>query len=130
MAYPKNRQSRKGADKKRPMKRHSATVSHYDFPEHAMDYDALSTVQKLQRFGYLAYFVGGCVRDILLGKTPKDFDIVTSARPQEVRQIFRNARLIGRRFKLAHLHFQQGKILKLPPLDNRLPKIRLKTELL
>lgn len=98
--------------KQKHHKKRSAIISHYQFPEHAMDYDALSTVQKLQRFGYLAYFVGGCVRDILLGKVPKDFDIVTSARPQEVRQIFRNARLIGRRFKLAHLHFKNEKILE------------------
>ena len=111
MTYSKKR-PKKGYDTQRSTNKHSAKISYYEFPEHALDSDALSTVQRLQRFGYLAYFVGGCVRDILLGKVPKDFDIVTSARPQEVRQIFRNARLIGRRFKLAHLHFHHGKILE------------------
>ena len=87
-------------------------ITSYRFPKQAMDYDALSIVQRLQRFGYLAYFVGGCVRDVLLGHLPKDFDIVTSAHPREIRKIFRNAHLIGRRFKLAHLHFPRGKILE------------------
>jgi len=49
--------------------------------------------------------VGGCVRDLLLGREPKDFDVVTDASPEEVRQVFRNCRLIGRRFRLAHVHF-------------------------
>lgn len=87
-------------------------ITAYRFPEYAMDHDALSIIQRLQRFGYLAYFVGGCVRDALLGHVPKDFDIVTSAHPREIRKIFRNAHLIGRRFKLAHLHFPRGKILE------------------
>lgn len=91
---------------------HSPVVTPYRFPERAMDYDALSIIQRLQRFGYLAYFVGGCVRDVLLDQTPKDFDIVTSAHPREIRKIFRNAHLIGRRFKLAHLHFPKGKVLE------------------
>jgi poly(A) polymerase len=91
---------------------HSPVVTPYRFPERVMDYDALSIIQRLQRFGYLAYFVGGCVRDVLLDQTPKDFDIVTSAHPREIRKIFRNAHLIGRRFKLAHLHFSKGKVLE------------------
>ena len=49
--------------------------------------------------------VGGCVRDIILGRTPKDFDVATSATPNEVRGLFRNCRIIGRRFRLAHIHF-------------------------
>jgi poly(A) polymerase len=84
----------------------------YTIPSHRIDQDALHVVQRLQRFGYLAYFVGGCVRDSLLDSSPKDFDLVTSARPRELRQIFRNCRLIGRRFQLAHLHFGPHKILE------------------
>ncbi|WP_298135510.1 polynucleotide adenylyltransferase PcnB [Acidiferrobacter sp.] len=66
---------------------------------------ARQVVERLQDAGYTAYLVGGCVRDLILGKEPKDFDVVTQARPEEIRQVFRNARLIGRRFRLAHVHF-------------------------
>lgn len=76
-----------------------------------IDPDALKVVRRLQRFGHAAYLVGGCVRDLLLKRTPKDFDVVTSAKPNEVRKLFRNCRLIGRRFRLAHIHFR-GKIIE------------------
>lgn len=66
---------------------------------------AVSIVERLQSAGYQAYLVGGCVRDLLLGITPKDFDVATSATPEQVRAEFRNARIIGRRFKLVHIHF-------------------------
>ncbi len=76
-----------------------------------IDADALKVVRRLQRFGHLAYLVGGCVRDLLLKRSPKDFDVATSAKPNEIRKVFRNCRLIGRRFRLAHIHFQ-GKIIE------------------
>lgn len=60
---------------------------------------------KLKKEGFDAFLVGGCVRDLLLGREPKDFDVATNADPDEVRRIFRNCRLIGRRFRLAHVHF-------------------------
>jgi poly(A) polymerase len=60
---------------------------------------------RLSKANYQAYLVGGCVRDLLLGREPKDFDVVTDAHPEEVRGVFRNCRLIGRRFRLAHVHF-------------------------
>ena len=60
---------------------------------------------RLRQSGYQAFLVGGGVRDLLLGREPKDFDVATDARPDEVRGIFRNCRLIGRRFRLAHVHF-------------------------
>ncbi len=60
---------------------------------------------RLKESGYQAFLVGGGVRDLLLGREPKDFDIVTDARPEQVRGVFRNSRLIGRRFRLAHVHF-------------------------
>lgn len=66
---------------------------------------AVSVVEKLQQSGYEAFLVGGCVRDLMLDITPKDFDVATSATPEQVRATFRNARLIGRRFKLVHVHF-------------------------
>ncbi|PBP86715.1 poly(A) polymerase [Pseudomonas syringae] len=64
---------------------------------------AVNIVERLQNAGYQAYLVGGCVRDMMLNITPKDFDVATSATPEQVRAEFRNARIIGRRFKLVHI---------------------------
>ena len=66
---------------------------------------AISVVERLQNAGYQAYLVGGCVRDLQLGIQPKDFDVATNATPEQVRAEFRNARIIGRRFKLVHVNF-------------------------
>ena len=66
---------------------------------------ALKVLYKLRQEGYAAHLVGGGVRDLLLGHEPKDFDVATDATPEQVRQVFRNCRLIGRRFRLAHVHF-------------------------
>lgn len=69
-------------------------------------YQALSVCQKLKQAGHSAYIVGGCVRDLLLNKIPKDFDISTSAKPEEIKALFgRNCILVGRRFRLAHLRY-------------------------
>ena len=65
---------------------------------------ALKVLAILQREGFTAYLVGGGVRDLLLGRHPKDFDIATDAGPQQVRRVFHNCRLIGRRFRLAHVY--------------------------
>jgi poly(A) polymerase len=62
-------------------------------------------LNRLKDAGYESLLVGGCVRDLLLGREPKDFDVVTDARPEEIRKLFHNARLIGRRFRLAHVRF-------------------------
>ncbi|MEC9047329.1 MAG: polynucleotide adenylyltransferase PcnB [Planctomycetota bacterium] len=80
----------------------------------ALDVDAVRAVTRLIDKGYEAYLVGGCVRDLLLDRTPKDYDIATEARPAQVKRTFsRNCRIIGRRFKLAHLHFHRNtKILE------------------
>jgi poly(A) polymerase len=67
--------------------------------------NALKVLYRLHQQGYEAYLVGGGVRDLLLGLHPKDFDVVTNAKPEEVRRVFRNCRLIGRRFRLAHVYF-------------------------
>jgi poly(A) polymerase len=67
--------------------------------------NALKVLYRLNEAGYSAHLVGGCVRDILLDRQPKDFDIATSALPEEVRKLFRNCRLIGKRFRLAHIIF-------------------------
>src|ERR1700683_1601432 len=79
-------------------------------PEHvisrsAVSPNALKVLYRLKDAGYQAFLVGGAVRDLLLGLTPKDFDVATNALPEEVWRLFRNCRLIGRRFRLAHVHF-------------------------
>ena len=86
-------------------------------PEHPIsrkdiDPDALRILYRLHRHGFTAYLVGGCVRDLLLGKTPKDFDVATDAHPRQIRDLFRNSRLIGRRFRLAHVYFPGGKYIE------------------
>ncbi|WP_333606591.1 polynucleotide adenylyltransferase PcnB [Arsukibacterium sp.] len=67
--------------------------------------NALKVLYRLKDAGFDAYLVGGCIRDLLLGIQPKDFDVVTNAHPEQVKQVFRNCRLIGRRFRLAHVVF-------------------------
>ena len=70
-----------------------------------IDPDALKVLYRLADAGYTAYLVGGGVRDLLMGRKPKDFDVGTSAKPNEVKRVFRNCFLIGRRFRLAHVRF-------------------------
>jgi poly(A) polymerase len=70
-----------------------------------IDKHALKVLYRLHNAGYHACLVGGAVRDLLLGVTPKDFDVATNATPEQVNKLFRNCRLIGRRFRLAHVHF-------------------------
>jgi len=72
-----------------------------------VDGEAVSIIRKLKSAGHDAYIVGGAVRDLILGKKPKDFDIVSSATPLKIRKIFRNSRIIGRRFRLVHIYFGQ-----------------------
>ena len=70
-----------------------------------IDPDALKVLYRLQQFNYVAYLVGGSVRDLLLGRKPKDFDIGTDAHPYQIKKLFRNCWIIGRRFRLAHVRF-------------------------
>lgn len=97
------------------------THNNYPFEVHQLaidkiDPDALYVMEKLRAHGHTAYLVGGSVRDLLLDKKPKDFDISTSAEPEQIKQIFRNCILIGRRFRLAHIRFGK-KYWKSPPSD-------------
>lgn len=78
--------------------------------QHKIDFahissNALNVIKVLQGAGYSAYLVGGCVRDLLLGGTPKDFDVATSATPEQVKRLFRSALIIGRRFRIVHVRF-------------------------
>lgn len=77
-----------------------------------IDYDALQVMYRLIRNGFRTFMVGGAVRDLLLGITPKDVDVATEAKPEEVRRIFRNSRIIGRRFRLAHVFFRDNKTIE------------------
>jgi poly(A) polymerase len=84
-----------------------------------IDEEALKVLYRLHRHGFLAYLVGGSVRDLLLGKVPKDFDVATNAHPHEINALFRNSRLIGRRFRLVQVFFRGGKIVELSTFRSR-----------
>ena len=80
-------------------------VAAEDIDHRALDQDALRVVSKLRRNGFEAYFVGGCVRDLKLGRVPKDYDLATNAHPRQIKRLFHNGRIIGRRFKLVHIFY-------------------------
>src|SRR5436853_189501 len=79
--------------------------SEHSISRRDIDSDALKVLYRLHEHNYIAYLVGGSVRDLLLGRRPKDFDIGTSAHPHQVKKLFRNCWIIGRRFRLAHVKF-------------------------
>jgi poly(A) polymerase len=82
----------------------SPAESHRIDPD-AIAAEAVKVLRRLSRHGFDAYLVGGCVRDLLLGRPPKDFDVATNARPRQIKRLFRNSRIIGRRFRLVHVRF-------------------------
>ncbi|HOW84924.1 MAG TPA: hypothetical protein P5119_06170 [Candidatus Aminicenantes bacterium] len=77
-----------------------------------IDPDCLKVLYRLNGHGFIAYLVGGAVRDLMLGRRPADFDVGTNAHPNQIKKLFRNAFLIGRRFRLAHVRFQGGKVIE------------------
>ena len=82
------------------------------FDKKFLDQDALKIVKKLTNSGFESYLVGGCIRDILLDHKPKDFDIATSATPEQIHKLFKRSRIIGRRFKLVHIMFSARKFIE------------------
>jgi poly(A) polymerase len=88
-----------GPDEREAVRRRGA------IPPALLDEHAVTVVRRLQRHGHEAYLVGGCVRDLIAGLEPKDFDVATDAHPGRIKRLFRNARIIGRRFRLAHIVF-------------------------
>ena len=82
------------------------------FDKKLIDKDAQKVVKTLSKAGHEAYLVGGCIRDLLLGHKPKDFDIATSATPEQVHKTFKRSRLIGRRFRLVHIMFSSRKYIE------------------
>ena len=87
--------------------------------EQDIEQEALKVLYRLRDAGYSGYLVGGGVRDIYLGNTPKDFDISTNARPGQLRKLFRNSRTIGRRFRLVQVFFRGNKIIEVSTLRSR-----------
>ena len=106
---PADRPQRSAAD---PAIHRGPNIVHRPIPAADLDPDAVKIVERLTRFDHKAYLVGGCVRDLLLERAPKDFDVATSATPRQIKRVFRNCRIIGRRFRLAHIYFQNGKIIE------------------
>ena len=102
---PKSAPSKPGAPV--IVKREEHTIS-----RSRIDEDALKILNRLTRYNHTAYLVGGGVRDLLLDRVVKDYDIATSAHPNEIKNLFRNCRLIGRRFRLAHILFRGGKVIE------------------
>ena len=83
------------------------TKEEHKIPLSEIDLDAITIVRRLNDYGFTAYIVGGAVRDLIVGRTPKDFDIVTDATPSRIKKIFHNSRIIGKRFRLVHVIFGQ-----------------------
>lgn len=98
---------RPGTEKVRILKKPKHRISRLD-----IDPDALKIIYRLNSQGFVAYLTGGAVQNLMQGITPKDFDLVTDARPGQIKKRFRNAFIIGRRFRLAHIHFKDGKYIE------------------
>ena len=81
------------------------TADEHGIKLNQIDRDAIHIIEKLKKAGFKAYLVGGAVRDLLLGNSPKDFDLVTDALPNQIRKLFRNSRIIGKRFRLVHIFY-------------------------
>ena len=82
------------------------------FDQKLLDKDALKVVKTITKAGFEAYLVGGCVRDLLLGLEPKDFDVATNAKPEQIHKLFKRSRIIGRRFRLVHVMFSARKFIE------------------
>ena len=93
--------------------------SKHPISRNAIDEEALKVLYRLHHHGFLAYLVGGSVRDLLLGRTPKDFDVATNAHPHEINALFRNSRIIGRRFRLVQVYFRGGKVIEVSTFRSR-----------
>ena len=83
------------------------TAKEHSIHRSDIDPDAVRIAYRLKSAGHCAYIVGGAVRDLLVGRTPKDFDVVTDAPPRKLKRLFRNSRIIGKRFRLVHIYFKE-----------------------
>lgn len=117
-----SRESRIPAEESGPAAAAEPTIfpeSEHPIREQQLDREALKVLYRLRDAGFKGYLVGGGVRDLFLGKKPKDFDISTDARPGELRRLFRNSRTIGRRFRLVQVFFRGNKIIEVSTLRSR-----------
>lgn len=103
MSFPYNQTVSEANEEPRIVPRSDHPLSRRD-----INTNALKVLYRLHNAGYLAYMVGGSVRDLMLGRSPKDFDVGTDAKPNEIRRLFSNSRIIGRRFRLVHVYFHDG----------------------
>ncbi len=115
MAPAADRPAPPNADSGRPSPRIIQSGEH-PIKLRLIDHDALYVLKKLNSSGFSGYLVGGGVRDLYLGKTPKDFDISTDAKPGQIRKLFPNSTIIGRRFRLVQVFFPHGKIIEVSTL--------------
>ena len=99
------------ADGQFSVQAHLHTKEEHGIDPRQIDEDARNVIGRLRRHGHDAYLVGGCIRDLLTGRTPKDFDVVTDARPRTIVRLFARAWVIGRRFKIVHVVFGKRKVI-------------------
>ncbi len=100
-------------------KAHIYTEAEHGIDVRQVDPDALWVVRRLRGARFHAYIVGGAVRDLLVGRTPKDFDVATDAHPQQIKRLFRSARVIGRRFRLVHVYCSREKYIEVSTFRSR-----------
>jgi poly(A) polymerase len=93
-----------------------------------IDEEALKVLYRLHRHGFLSYLVGGGLRDLVLGKIPKDFDVATNAHPHEINALFKNSRIVGRRFRLVHVFFKGRKVIEVSTFRSRSEFEEVQTE--
>ncbi|MFC2156483.1 hypothetical protein ACFLT9_01470 [Acidobacteriota bacterium] len=118
----RNRHHHRGNDDPFILERQGHRITRTD-----IDQDALWIVDRLRRNGFIVYITGGAVQNLLQGIPPKDFDIVTNARPGQIKRRFSNAFLIGRRFRVVHIHFDKGKFIEVATF-RRAPDVLEKNE--
>ena len=104
-------------------KAHIYTADEHGIDPHLVGADALWVIRGLRKGGFQAYVVGGAVRDMLVGRTPNDFDIATNAHPQQIKRLFRSARVIGRRFRLVHVYSSREKYIEVSTFRSRSPAV-------
>ena len=100
-------------------KAHIYTQEEHGIDVRLVDPDALWVIRRLRGVRFHAYIVGGAVRDLLVGRTPKDFDIATDAHPMQIKRLFRSARVIGRRFRLVHVYCAREKYIEVSTFRSR-----------
>ena len=100
-------------------KAHIYTEDEHGIDPRLVDPDAVWVVRRLRKEGFHAYVVGGAVRDLVVGRTPNDFDVATDAHPHQVRRAFRSARIIGRRFRIVHVYCGREKIIEVTTFRSR-----------